>query len=367
MSTKMLDDSRAIAGASPAPAAHGPSGFAAPFPFRDGEVFRAWQDLARSAPPILKPELFTAAARWLCGEKPILVGAWAGETMIAAMPLQLRGATLAGMTPEHVPRFDLVGDASALPKLWEAVRRLRGWHALRLRSTPEDSPLARELPRIAERSGFHAVVDADSRCPRLLLSGFEDRLSAKFRRNLRSRRRKLSDVRLERVRDFDERAFEDALALEGAGWKGQAGTAISSRAELRGFYRELATSFGARGELALVFLVAGGRRIASHFALANEHTYYLLKPGYDPGMARYGPGHLLVYEVALDARRRGCAELDLLGQEMPWKEEWTAVSRRHVQVTIYRNSALGRLLYCGERLAAPAVQRLRRRLLRPRR
>lgn len=278
------------------------------------------------------------------------------------LPLRKRGPELTSLTSDHSPRFDFVGERASLPLLWGALCEKRGWHLLTLRAVPVGSALALDLIELAREDGCRAAIDPGSRSPYLELNEFESRLNGRFRRNLRSRARKLRDLRFERIPRYDEVALEDAFELEAAAWKGQAGTAIACSRNLRGFYRELALHFGHRGGLAITFLVTGGERIAVHFALEDERAYYLLKPGYDPSASRYGPGHLLIERAAFDARRRGLVELDFLGKDLEWKLNWTKRCRQHVDIRIYRPTPIGRLLYTAERRARPAAGRLLRQL-----
>jgi CelD/BcsL family acetyltransferase involved in cellulose biosynthesis len=213
-------------------------------------------------------------------------------------------------------------------------------------------------------------------------------ISSKFRGNLRRRARKLeADVgplALERIDGgatpgkadaVDSGALDAALdegfALEAAGWKGELGTAIACDPRLRARYRALAHTFAARGRLACYFLKAGPRRVAFHFALVDDDTYYLLKPGFDPALASYGLGHLLVDAVARDLITRGIRELDFLGDDMPWKREWTEHSRAHNFDYIFAPTLRGRALAAwklrlvpGAKRLAPRVRALRSRMQR---
>ncbi len=199
-------------------------------------------------------------------------------------------------------------------------------------------------------------------------------LDAKFRANLRRRAKKLAadigPVELERV---DGRLTPPALAarldegfaLEALGWKGARGTAIACDARLASRYRALAQAFAARGQLACYFLRAGGRRVAFHFALADGAVYYLFKPGFDPALARYGLGHLLVDAVARDLVARGVRELDFLGDDMPWKRDWTDAVRTHSFRYLFAPTARGRALAAWKLRFAPAARRLWSRLHGP--
>jgi len=333
----------------------------------DHGVVAEWERLAADAPPFLRPAFFLAVARWLPPPgDPVLVSAHLDRALAAIMPLVLHRGRLSALRCMHTPRFDLVGTPAALGAMWNRLREDTRWYALELGGVPEESPLAGALVDLARRDGFRVARWPGSEAPYIPLAEFERALPGKFRRNLQARRRKLADLRFERVAVADDEVIEEAFRLEAAAWKADAGTAINSSPASRGFYTELARRFAACGSLSINFLRAEGKRIAVHFAIEDGRTYYLLKPGYDPDYARFGPGHLLVHEAALDARSRGLVELDFLGQAMDWKLEWTSLLRRHVHLRIYRPSPRGRAAYAARHVVRPALGRLRRAVRRAR-
>jgi CelD/BcsL family acetyltransferase involved in cellulose biosynthesis len=159
-------------------------------------------------------------------------------------------------------------------------------------------------------------------------------------------------------------ALAEGFALEAAGWKGARGTAIACDPALTARYRAVAHAFAARGQLCCYFLRAGARRVAFHFALCDGDTYYLFKPGFDPELASFGLGHLLVDAVARDLIARGVRELDFLGDDMPWKREWTAATRDHAFEYLFAPTLRGRALAAWKLRVAPALKRAAARLRR---
>jgi CelD/BcsL family acetyltransferase involved in cellulose biosynthesis len=252
------------------------------------------------------------------------------------------------------------------------------WDVLELRDVPAHDRAGRPhvatpLPTGADwlldaaRARGHRVARwASQTSPYLRLpadgAALDATLSARFRANLRRRARRLVELhgplRLERVRGGPglARAFDDALRLEAAAWKGAAGTAIASDEVLRRRYRALAGAFAARGQLVLAFLRVGAARVASHFALLEDGVYSLFKPGYDPALAAFGPGHLLVHAVAHALVHDGARELDLLGDALPWKREWTSCARTHAFRYVFRPTLRGRLVYLVKQQLLPGLR-----------
>jgi CelD/BcsL family acetyltransferase involved in cellulose biosynthesis len=362
--------------------------------------------------PFLTPDwtAITAAAladphdRDRLGDFRLLVGRQGGA-VVAALPLvaERRRRRIAGvparllrsLTDYHSYRFDLwldpgpAGDAAARALIAYLGRR-GGWDAFELWPAPASDAAAARLVAAA-REAHMPVGDWQ-----LMISPYlplpssdaelDRQLSNKFRGNLRRRARKLeADVGPLALERIDGRAsaapagsatFADAavdiatldaaldegFALEAAGWKGELGSAIACDPRLAARYRAIAHAFAARGRLACYFLKAGPRRVAFHFALVDDDTYYLLKPGFDPALASYGLGHLLVDAVARDLITLGIRELDFLGEDMEWKREWTDHTRAHRFSCVFAPTLCGRALAAWKLRFVPGVKRLAPRI-----
>lgn len=294
----------------------------------------------------------------------------------AFAPLVERRGRLAGVpvrlwqspSNEHSQRVTWALDAAcpeeSVRAIWTHLRE-EPWEVLLLKDIEAGGVLDATLGAAAGEEGFQVARWPSLESPWLpVLSrgALEDTLDAKFRANLRRRRKKLArhgPLTLERVEGGDalHRALEEGFALEGGGWKGQRGTAIRCRPETLDFYTGLARLAAAGGWLALYTLRVGGRAVAFHFGLEYGGRYYLLKPGYDEGFSECSPGQLLVEDVLEDLAHRGTAEFDFLGPRMPWKLDWTQRVRRHVWLFILRPTLKGRLLHAVRFQRGPAAMR----------
>ena len=360
--------------------------------------------------PFLTPDwiVITAAAlanprdRDRLGDFRLLVARHGGD-VVAALPLVAERRRLAhvparllrSLSDDHSYRFDLwldpgpAGDAAARALIAHLGQR-DDWDAVELQSAPARDAAAARLVAAAREARLPVGYWQAMTSPYLPLpssaTDLDRQLSSKFRGNLRRRARKLeADVgplALERIDgraraaassatlgDVDavdsatlDAALDEGFALEAAGWKGELGTAIACDPRLRARYRALAHAFAASGRLACYFLKAGPRRVAFHFALVVDDTYYLLKPGFDPALASYGLGHLLVDAVARDLITRGIRELDFLGDDMPWKREWTDHTRAHHFDYVFAPTLRGRALATWKLRLVPAVKRLAPRI-----
>ncbi|HEY3447948.1 MAG TPA: GNAT family N-acetyltransferase [Myxococcales bacterium] len=271
----------------------------------------------------------------------------------------------------HSNRFDLLlepGREDALKALWSHLRASAEFDVLEIPDVPEQGA-ARKLLPLAEAAGLTTGQWESMRSPYVPLEGgwtaVSARLDARFRQNMRRRRRKLEQrgpVELERVeggRDL-ERYLEEGFELERAGWKGRESTAIASDPVTRGFYAELARREATRGRLSLYFLRLSGRAVAFQFGLADATTYWLPKTGYDESLAECSPGQLLAEAVLRDCAARGLAEFDFLGPAMSWKSDWTAASRVHDWLYVFGTSPAARWAHRVKFGLAPAVREVLR-------
>jgi CelD/BcsL family acetyltransferase involved in cellulose biosynthesis len=282
----------------------------------------------------------------------------------------------------------------ALPVVWEKLAGLAGWDRLRLRDLPHGAP-DWKLRDLAESAGFPCGLWTSLRSPYLVLPAIEpaiaavdakkpnrkpqpspyelveSRLDAKFRQNLRRRRRRLAEqgeVKYVLLDGKDARELDCALAdffvIEASGWKGRGGTAIAQRPELVGFYTQIARDAARRGALALGFLELSGRRIAAHFSIVHGSRHYLLKLGYDESFHEFSPGQQLTSEMIRDSCQRGLGEFDFLGPCMEWKLDWEPALRTHTWLTIFRPTRRGRLVHEARYTAWPVARALAGQLRR---
>ncbi len=154
-------------------------------------------------------------------------------------------------------------------------------------------------------------------------------------------------------------ALEQGLRIEAAGWKAREGTAMASRPDTLRFYSTFAHRAASRGWLRLHFLAVGGRPIAFSYCLCFGKTVYLVKQGYDQAFGPYSPGTLHAAVVLKDAFDRGMGEFDFLGDDDPWKLEWTATTRAHRWLFIFADRLKPRIAHTAKFRISPRLRPLR--------
>lgn len=305
----------------------------------------------------------------------------AGKKAIAIAPLMVSSTWMYGIKVRrlefiynvHTPRFDFIisprRQEEAYRAIWSRlVSQKDQWDVVELPQLPTASQTLRELPRLALEAGFLIGLWPSTNSPYVPLLGTWDGyfkgLKGHHRSNMRNRLKRLEQlgqVKMEVITSGEQLAdaLEEGLRIEAAAWKGQAGSAISSSAELRHFYKGLAGMAAERGWLRLYFLNVNGQRIAFAYTLCSGNKLYVLKIGYDPNFAAYSPCNVLTYMALRNAFELGLAEYDILGVDDKWKLDWTKEVRPHCWMFVFTDGLRARLLHWAKFQLAPRLKRQR--------
>lgn len=187
---------------------------------------------------------------------------------------------------------------------------------------------------------------ASSRCPYLTFEGSWPELlatkSQKFRKNLKSARRKLEAagrLEYECCTGNPERLqalLEEYELLEARSWKPKAGVGVTQSVEHLRFYRGLVHAFGNYGQFVFRSLRLDGRMVAATFGLIHRRKYYSLHIANDAGYARYSPGTFLESLELEECFAAGLEEYDFLGGFLQNKLRWATRVRETVEVHLYQ-------------------------------
>jgi len=292
----------------------------------------------------------------------ILTGRDHTGRLVAALPLVAdRGffygvpvRRLVSPTNVHSYRFDLIAEdrEAAARAFFGTLAADDTWDVIKITDVP-DGGNAWDLYKVAMEAGFPAGSWESQRSPFIPLpssyEALETRLSAKFKANLRRRRRRLEERGAISVQCVTggaelESRLEDCFALERSGWKGRNGTAAAQSRETHGFYTGLAHRAAGGDYLSLFFLTLDGKAIASQYGLTRRGVYSLVMTCYDEAYKECSPSHLLLEEVMRLCIARGLSEFDFLGCDLEWKLDWSPIARPHHWLFIFRCNRLGRFL-----------------------
>lgn len=92
-------------------------------------------------------------------------------------------------------------------------------------------------------------------------------------------------------------ALEGFLALEAAGWKGKAGTALASNPQDAAWVRALIAHLAAHDAVCIAALMVGDRPAAMGLLIDQDGVALFLKTAYDEALRKYSPGLHLETEV----------------------------------------------------------------------
>lgn len=205
-----------------------------------------------------------------------------------------------------VPLLDPENPDHALQALLRAIGRLAGPRAM-LSYVPTDGPFAEVLDRVRRADGLaqarfwehsRAVFDpsvreGDDR------TAYLDQLSPRRRRRLRQSAERLAPLAFESFRDPASlpAALDDYITLEGAGWKGRAGTALGDVPEEVALLHASVAAFGARGQVRIDRLRREGTTLASAITYVTGARAWCLKISFSETTARDSPGALLLHRI----------------------------------------------------------------------
>ena len=314
----------------------------------------AWDALAAPAlSPMQQYAWARACAATFTGRRELHVVAVDESAGFAVAPLVRRRDGLGrveflGALELGEPADVIAADDASLALLAEAL--VRSGHPLLLKRIPAESPLVPALVRayrgrglVVHRrlAGFPWIaLDASWTCP-------EERLNAGRRSDLRRARRIADGIGPVHVEVLSPspadlgRLLREAFAVEAAGWKGRAGTALACDLVRQTFFRRYADAACRRGMLRIGFLRIGSTAVAMHLGVEWGGRFWLLKIGYDEGFSRCSPGSLLMAEMVRRAAGRGLTSYELLGVPEPWTRMWTRLERPCVSLRAYPATGTG--------------------------
>ena len=303
----------------------------------DDAFLPRWRALATSAlepNPFFEPAMALAAARRLPGgeDDRLLVVEDGGEPRLVlplrALPGYRRIRLPALIAWGHQHSYlgtPLVAREAAAEAIGAALGHLGEGPAdwLVLESSPADGRVRAQIGAALAARGVTPVSILPFERPVLQRTEEGDylarRLSGRRRKELRRLRRRLAEqlgaepetTEVVAAGGDVEGALETLLRLEGAGWKGAAGTALSSRPEDAAFFRDAMEAFAAEGRLRVWTLGAAGRVAAVAVGVVAGDVVFHLKIAFDETLGEASPGTLLEVDL-LDAfhAEPGAAWLD---------------------------------------------------------
>lgn len=263
---------------------------------------------------------------------------------------------LQSLTNDESFRFDFLspeGRSDILEQMWHVLCATPRWDVIRLQHLPEGSPTLSAALTVARERGWRALVRETFLTPWRPLyppASWDEGLTRKFKSNLRRRERRLGElgaVRCDIARGGRplERALEAFYQLEARGWKGQSGSAVAQRPQVKRFYDRLVERAAADGGIWIPMLTLSDSPIAAQVLRVSGRTMFGLKTAYDEAYARYGPGQVLTSRVIRYGLDHGMEALDLMAGNATYKADWARRFRPHYELLLFAPSLAGRCAY----------------------
>jgi CelD/BcsL family acetyltransferase involved in cellulose biosynthesis len=326
----------------------------------------AWERLvARAAEPnpFFEPWYLLPSLRQWGADERVVTKAWFHGGRLAGLLPVVRNAEYYGHAVTHARGWLHANAFCGVPLIaaghedafWQDLlahfdRSARRALFLHLPQLPAEGPANAALDRVlGARSRSHYIVTEEHRA---LLAGeasapayLDAAMSAKKRKELRRQHNRLAEegaLTFERLGDDTCLAAWTAefLALEAAGWKGEAGSALASAAQTRALFEQSLAGAAGAGRLERLALRLNGRAIAMLVNFITPPGAYSYKTAFDEDYARFSPGMLLQLENLALLERPGFEWADSCAVEgHPMIERLWRDKRRMVS----RNIAIGGL------------------------
>lgn len=282
----------------------------------------AWERLvARAAEPnpFFEPWYLIPSLRQWGAADGVRVKAWFHDGRLAGLMPVARASRYYGHRLTHASVWLHANAFCGVPLIasgheeafWQALLAHLDRHPgralfLHLPQLPADGPVFAALETVlAARSRPHYIAAREARA---MLTGessaaayLEASMSAKKRKELRRQHNRLAEegaLAFERVEGEAGLAQWTAefLALEAAGWKGEAGSALASAPDTAALFEAALAGAAAAGRLERLALRLDGRAIAMLANFITAPGAYSYKTAFDEAYARFSPGMLLQLE-----------------------------------------------------------------------
>jgi CelD/BcsL family acetyltransferase involved in cellulose biosynthesis len=335
-------------------------------PRRFARIAAEWDQLAgRERSPFLMSCWIAAWCAAFAGPRhPQIAALWRGSTLAGGLPLLAGRRRWDAMANDHTPEFGLLAiDADARRRIAEEV--LAQSKALNMQGLVGNGPTFETLVQAAGGRGRWTLIGPGNTSLVTATTGSFDEyrasLSSKVRSELGRLRRKserehdVSVSALAPPHDLDAQLTR-AFALEASGWKGRAGTAITSAPETEQFYRQVAREFHASGALRISELTVDGTLAAMAISIVHRGRAFTVKVGYDERQRALGPGFVLLMAMIERCFELGLAAYEFSGPDAEYERRFATSHCAYRRLRIYRPGPLNAARYIHHRQVRPALR-----------
>lgn len=276
----------------------------------------------RSDAPNLHMAPAAVAAAMATGRiaEPVILAAENDETLVGIWVFHRIRGLWTGFAPMLEAPLDPVYEVSSAPVLDRGEARAAAGALLDLIASASDLPKLLRLPLLPVAGPVFEAVQEACEARRYGLTRFESwqrpmmepapgedaerylrrALGGSYKKRLQQHRmlERAGTLCFERHRgQAAVAALDTFLALEAAGWKGTAGTALAKRPADCAYIREIVTRFAAIDGVRLDLLRLDGAPVAAGLLLDIAGHAHFLKIAFDETRAKLSPGRALTIEM----------------------------------------------------------------------
>ena len=337
----------------------------------ESRLFEEWDELFESSPTASPYNHRAWTSTWIdhfaAGEQVEMVEVRDGSRLVGLLPLVSVRAPMGTFATLMPAGGDLADDGEPLlgpdPEL--AARAIAGYLCGRVRRSTrsfclprlaDDGPMATALAATLP-GHMRQVCVAETTRLSIRFELFEDagpslaRIAK--RRDVPRNRRRLSEAhRVDYIdNDCSEQSIGQLLELNAARWSEgaeQEQGLFATRAS-RAFACDAIVALGRAGVARLGSLTADGEPFAMGLGYVVGQRYIGHKLVVSRDLARYGPGQMMIHQLAQDALDGGLREYDLGRGDSPFKRQWANHERRVVSCAVVRSGPFGNLQLLAQR------------------
>jgi CelD/BcsL family acetyltransferase involved in cellulose biosynthesis len=335
---------------------------------RFAAIAERWDRLAEEDPsPFLLSAWLLAWWGSLAGREGLQIAVlWRDGAVGAGLPLRGGRRRWEAAVDHGYPPFcgRLAADDDACRRLAAEVMA-RAPAEVMLRSVPAGDPAMESLVAAAAEAGRWTLVEPMP--PSLVtettgaFEAYRARLSPKVRSEVgRLRRKAEREHRLEvapvAVPDDLKAQIDRALALEAAGWKGRAGTAILCRPEIEAFFRRLTRDLHGTGKLRISELGVDGESAAMALSVLHRERLFTLRVAYDERHRQLGLGFVLLMAMIERCFELGLRAYEFCGTEEEYERRYATGERARRRLRLYQPSLVTGPRYLYRRDLRPILR-----------
>ena len=210
----------------------------------------------------------------------------------------------------------------------------------------QDLPAAAPLCRAAAPAVLGSAVRPQYSCMSIPLPGsyqeFHEGLPHGVKRNLkryRDRLDKLGEVTFETRAGGIGELLDALVALHRVRWQSKGEAGMVCGVSMERFHREAAAGLARRGLVRLHGMRVGGRICSVIYVLFDRGRVYSYLSGFDPELARFSPGALLLEYAIQQAIASGARVYDLLRGDEKYKYDWGARDETSYRLLLWHDKA----------------------------